>query len=153
MVDEDQYRRTYRQHIAVSCPYEKAILSRICACEKAAKSNIAEREAIGCSSSVAQQLCVELVNHTRKRANFALGVAHTSGALPHAKAIKVQCGGLLGLQRVLDGSEDSVHVHNVHGLIRRALKRFKNLDALPFEQIIRSVARYEHRRRRSPVRG
>jgi len=149
MVDEEHYRRTYKEIITVPCPFEKALLQRACACPMASKTNIAEREAINCQSHEAQENCVDFLQFLRRRANFALGITHTPGALPHAKAIKIQCGGLLGLQKALDPIAEESKVSDVRGLLRRALKRFENLGDLPFDEIIRAVSQYQGRQIRA----
>lgn len=147
MVDEEQYRRTYQEVITVPCPFEKAILQRVCACPRASKCNIAEREALNCQSPEAQEACVAFLHELRKRANFALGLKRTPGALPHAKAMKIQCGGLMGLQNTLDPFAQDVRVSDVFGLMNRALKRFQDMSNIPFDQIVREVTKYEGRRR------
>ena len=131
------------------CPYEKAILSRVCGCAQATKTNLAEREVVGCRAQECRQACLEVLDHIRQRANFAVGLVHTPGKLPHAKAAKIQCGGLLGLQAALDPDHEHPGVHDICALIRRAKKCYGEFDALPFAQIMRAVVRYEHRRRRS----
>lgn len=151
MVDEEQYRRTYQEVITAPCPFEKAVLQRVCACPRAAKSNIAEREAVNCRSPEAQETCVAFLHYLRKRANFALGLKRTPGALPHAKAIKIQCGGLLGLQHALDPFAQETRVSDVYGLMNRAVKRFQKISKFPFDQIVREVSKYKGRRR--PPRG
>lgn len=151
MVDEEQYRRTYQGVITAPCPFEKAILQRVCACSRAAKCNIAEREAVNCQSPEEQETCVAFLHHLRKRANFALGLKRTPGALPHAKAIKIQCGGLLGLQNALDPFTQESRVSDVSRLINRAIKRFQEMSNIPFDQIVREVNKYKGRR--PPRRG
>lgn len=148
MVDEEQYRRTRQQILRLPCPYEKAIVSRVCGCAEATKTNLAEREVVSCRAQECQQACLEVLEHIRQRANFALGLTHTSGELPHAKAVKIQCGGLLGLQEALDPDDAQPRICNIFSLIRRAKKHYGAFDGLPFPQIMRAVVRYEHRRRR-----
>jgi hypothetical protein len=151
MVDEEQYRRTYQEVITAPCPFEKAILQRVCACPRATKCHIAEREAVNCQSPQAQETCVAFLHHVRKRANFALGLKRMPGALPHAKAIKIQCGGLLGLQNALDPFAQESRVSDVHGLMNRAIKRFQEMSNIPYDQIVREVNKYKGRQ--SPRRG
>lgn len=153
MVDEEEYRRTYKEVVTVPCPFEKAILQRICACPRALKCNIAEREALNCQSTEAQETCVAFLHQLRKRANFALGLKRTPGALPHAKAMKIQCGGLLGLQNTLDPFAQDTRVADVQGLMNRAMKRFQDMSNIPFDQIVREVTKYEGRRRPRQTRA
>ncbi|MDH3281453.1 MAG: hypothetical protein OEQ18_10035, partial [Gammaproteobacteria bacterium] len=77
----------------------------------------------------------------------------TPAALPHAKALKIQCGGLLGLQRALDPYEESPRVNNIFGLVKRALLRYKDLPSFPFAEIVREVSTYSARRSRNTRSG
>lgn len=146
MVDEEQYRRTRQEIVRLPCPYEKAILSRVCGCAQAIKMNLAEREVVSCRAQGFQQACLEVLEHIRQRANFALGLTHIPGELPHSKAVKIQCGGLLGLQEALDPNDAQPQVCDIFTLIRRAKKHYGEFDGFPFHQIMRAVVRYEHRR-------
>lgn len=79
----------------------------------------------------------------RKSASFTLGVAYSPSALPHAKAAKLQCGGLIGLQNALDQVVQNERVNDVYSLVQRALKRYGSLQALPEQDIVRSIASYK----------
>jgi len=144
LVDEEQYRRTYFGIIDNPCPYEKAILTRTCRCSKAARTNIAEREAVNCLDQAACGRCKALLGLTRDKANFVLGLTRTPGNLPHAKNIKIQCGGLLGLQQSIDpGSE----VEDIFSLLERACAEYGELAKFPFTAMIKAVNDYQGRQR------
>lgn len=81
-----------------------------------------------------------------EKAVFALKL-HAGEALPHAKEIRLQCGGLLGLQRVV-ADEPRLEAPNVHALVVQAQERFGSLQHLPYDEIMKSIAAYEGRRRR-----
>jgi hypothetical protein len=147
-VDEVAYRSAYRAANPIACPFEKALVAKRCFCEKAVRLNIAEREVAGCSSADIAADCGTLLDLLRHNAQFALHLTHVEGGLPHAKEMKVQCGGLLGLQGVLEpdwaGTET---VENVFGLVREAVERFGDLDSLPYGEIVKTVSAFEIRRR------
>lgn len=145
MVDEEQYRRTYSGVIDQPCPFEKAILTRNCQCSRATRTNIAEREAVNCSDRHARRLCGELLAMIRDKANFALGLTRTPGSLPHVKSMKIQCGGLLGLQRKI---AKSAEVTDVFALVRMACAKYGALSKFPFDDMIRAVADFKGRQRR-----
>ncbi|MEO6974952.1 MAG: hypothetical protein ABI144_03620 [Gallionella sp.] len=69
----------------------------------------------------------------RRNFTFALGKLHIDGPLPHAKEMRMQCGGLKGLQYMLDGNEE---VSDVAALIGMAQQRYGNLAELPFSLIV-----------------
>ena len=116
-------------------------------------TNLAEREVVSCRAQECRQACLEVIGNIRRRAKFALGLAHSPGELPHSKAVKIQCGGLLGLQEALGPVDEQARVRDIFALIRRARKRYGEFDALPFSQIMRSIASYEHRRHKLTTRS
>lgn len=95
---------------------------------------------ISCQSEEGQKLCSEVLNQIRKSASFTLGSTQAPSALPHAKALQIQCGGLMGLQNALDKNEQNVRVSDISSLVKRAKKRFNKLHGFPEQEIVRSIA-------------
>ena len=148
-MDEDEYKELYHSVNQVRCVFEKAVLTRLFACEKLIKINIAEREAASCTDTHAQHECAKLLDKLRGSASFALGLTHASGPLPHAKEVKAQCGGLTGLKEVTpDEARPERGVENIYSLIQQAKREFGGLDDFPYSDIVRSIAAYEGRKRR-----
>lgn len=153
-MDEHEFRRTLRSLSERPCIFEKSVLSRHAACACARKYNIAEREAVHCTSASACGECAALLKALRERAGFALGVTAASGALPHAKALRLQVGGLRGLRSVLHKTPaNDEPIADVHALLRQLREEFDGPQELPYEQIMRRIAAFSGRRRargRSP---
>lgn len=150
-MDEQAFRETCRVVNPLACPFEKAILICQCGCREAGRINIAEREAVNCLDAAALEDCVQLLGLLRHNAAFALKLTHVDEVLPHAKHVKVQCGGLLGLQRVLQPEwAEERPVADIRGLVLAALARFGNLQELPYNEIIRGIAGFQARRRPGP---
>ena len=148
-MDESEYKEVYQSVNKLRCVFEKAILTQRYNCEKVIRINIAEREAAGCDDQTAQQQCQRLLEMLRKNAAFSLKMTHIQGVLPHAKEMKIQCGGLNGLQQSLvDTGLPSVSTENIVGLIQAATKFFHILDELPFQEIVKSITAYEGRKRK-----
>lgn len=147
MVEEDQYRSTYRRLNERRCVFEKAVLSRRCACECSTRFYLADREGIACNSATAHSRCDRLAKLLRENAKFALKITSLNGELPHAKEIKVQNGGLLGLQRILRPELGIHSVSDVVALTTLGERTFGSLDQLPFREIVKSIVSFEGRRR------
>jgi hypothetical protein len=148
-MEEQEYRDTYHKLNQRRCIFEKTISSRRCTCEKALRFHLADREGIACKSAAGNALCIELLNSMRHKARFALHLTRADAPLPHAKEIKVQTGGLLGLQSLLRPEKPAQqNVDNVLGLINLALQRFGKLAELPYDGIIQSIVKFEGRRKR-----
>jgi len=123
------------------------------ACENARRLYLGERADIGCNLDTARTNCLFLLEALKQNAQFALKLRRPSGRLPHGKLMKLQCGGLLGLQRLV--APERVHhatVDNIHGLVVAARTTYGSLQDLPYPEIVKSIASYEPRRR-PPRRG
>jgi len=132
------------------CPFEKTILSTQCACELAARFSVAEQMGVECRSDIARNNCTVLLALMRERARFALKVTGTAVSLPFGKEMKVMVGGLIGLQQVLSAGEaESGPVQNIHALVQQAQSRYGSLEALPYQEIVKSITAYQSRRRGS----
>lgn len=127
------------------CAFEKAILARCCRCGLALRSSIGERERIGCGSPVAHENCATLRELLLANSAFALGLTRVPERVPHAAALKSQCGGLLGLQQAVAPAGE---VADVHQLVFAAREKFGGLQALPFSTIVKSVSAFQVRPRR-----
>lgn len=157
-MDESAFRQTRDAMTPRPCAFENAMLAGACACSLAARRNIAEREAVACGSPPAREQCAALCALLRRNSAFALKLTQIDAPLPHAKEMKLQCGGLQGVQRSLmhtaaaepaRGGPVLPSVADVRGLVEAALEKFGGLQNLPYSAIVRSVAAYQIRRRRA----
>lgn len=147
-MDEDEYRATYHELNKRRCVFEKAINSRVCECVKSRRFNLADREGVACQSALGQSQCTELIGKLRVNARFAFRLTRIDGPLPHSSEIKIQNGGLLGLQKALSQTQQTQpKVVDINGLVCAAIGRFNRFDWLPYDEIMKSVVNYEARRR------
>ena len=100
-MDQDAFRRTYRDVNERQCAYEKSVLTNECSCSCAQRFCIAEREGVHCRSETGQARCLRWLDLLREQARFALRTEEERQLLPHGKAMRLQVGGMRGLQRVL----------------------------------------------------
>ena len=146
-MDQDAYRKIYRDMDGRICLFEKSILARQSNCSQASRFFLAEREGVHCRSDQGQRRCEELLQLLRQQTRFTLKSANPSGAMPHAKVMRIQVGGLQGLA-LASGTEKSA-LEDIFTLIDSAITQFESLDQLPFQEIIKQVAAYRGRPRRS----
>lgn len=146
MYNERAYKETYGEVVTLACPFDKAILSRCADCALVRKFNIAEREAVACGRESASQTCRLLHDLMRQNALFALKLSQLPAALPHAKEIRIQCGGLLGLARLVD--PDMARNDNIHALVAALQVQYENFAGLPWSAVIKEISAFEGRRRR-----
>lgn len=148
-MEEDEYRSTYHTFNKRRCVLEKALNTRKIACSHAERFFLADREGVGCKTDAAQRRCQDLLARMRDSARFALQLTHIDGPLPHNKEIKVQAGGLLGIQALAyperAGSDE---VDDVFGLLNAADAQFGGAADYPYQDIVKHIARYQNRTRR-----
>ena len=148
-MDEDEYRNTYSNVISLKCVYEKAINSRQTTCNQANKIRLADREAVSCQTKEACNLCTSFLKILRTKALFALKLQDHTGPLPHAKEIKVQMGGIIGLAlengvEIIKGQK----IENIHSLLNSSINKYSVLEKLPYENLMRSIVNYDGRPKR-----
>ena len=149
-MDQDAYRKLYRDMDGRTCLFEKSILARQGNCSQASRFYLAEREGVHCRSDQGQRRCDELLQLLRKHARFTLKSANQGDTLPHAKVMRIQVGGLQGLALATDATtEETTGLEDICALIERAVEQFESLDQLPFQEIIKQIAAYKGRQRRT----
>ena len=145
-MDEGGHRSVRGDINRLPCVFERALLSRCAVCDLSASHAVADhRETIACTSPLARAACGQLAGLLREKSAFALGLARTTCILPHTMVMKIQCGGIIGLQQVLDPDAPAPDIHR---LVRAARQRFGDLADLPFSRIIQGVAAWRRRGQR-----
>ncbi len=133
-MDEAAFRQRLAELHERACPFAKSILTRCASCSKSLKRNIAEREIVVCASVEAHARCIVLKELLRHNFTFALGKLNIDGPLPHAQEMRIQCGGIKGLQILVDESEE---VADIHEMLEAAQQKFGELEDFPYSQVIR----------------
>ena len=153
-MDEAAYRQLYRAVNDRQCLYEKAILANHCCCAQMQKLLLAEREAAHCQSSEGQQHCGQYLDALRKAMRFALKSSDEGASLPHARAMRLQVGGLRGLYRALhNGGEPPVPIPDIDALLQEGLEQWGRLESFPFQEILPDVSAWEGRKPRRRRKG
>jgi len=145
-MDETEFKKTFRDVNGSPCVFAKAILRRCAGCSRSQKLFIAEREAVACKSPGAHQRCREVLTQLHDKAMFALHLHHPEQVLPHGKELKVQCGGLLGLQQALHAAETTAAmVDDINALLEQAISEHDDFDNLPLGEVVKSVTAFKPR--------
>ena len=147
-MEENEYRETYQNYNEQRCLFEKSILSRKTMCEHAHRFCLADREGVACKNLSAFKQCKSLLNQLRNNARFALKQTNVNEPLPHAKEVKIQTGGLLGLRSILDGENaQEQSIENIFALIQQAITKYGELDSLPYDEITRQIVQFKGKTR------
>jgi hypothetical protein len=135
-MDETAFREMLAGVVA-PCPFERSILRGCAACAQSEKIQIAERELVKCRDTASHSQCLELYAHLRRSFSFALGAFQVDTPLPHAQEMRVQCGGLKGLQYTLNGDTE---VGNVDELLGNALRQWGEIEDIPYSNVVHAAA-------------
>lgn len=147
-MSNDRHASTCHELDERACAFEQAILTNNAACSLASKRCIGEGEGVQCGCGEAQAACVALLAILRRQARFALHTVDEQGALPHAKAMRVQIGGLRGLHAAMAPDEPVPgRIPDIRRTVAAALDELGDLSRLPFQEIVREIAAYRQRRR------
>lgn len=146
-MDEDSYRQLYERINTAPCVFEKGILSLKCKCAYQHQFRLADRHGVGCTDTVMQQNCSIFLDYLRKQTRFVFKI-DIDGPMPHNKEIKVQNGGMLGVQKLLMDDAPEECVENISGLLTESIKRFGAIENIPYNQIMPYVTAYQTRPKR-----
>ena len=150
-MDEESFKRTYKELNPNRCILEKAITNRRCDCQLKRKFVLATRECVACQSEAGLKRCTRVLDSIRNNARFSLKVITIDGPMPHNKELQVQAGGMLVLQALLsDKPEQKIAetVLNVHQTMEMAMKQYGTLADFPFGEIVKGIVKYQSRPKR-----
>lgn len=146
-MDQEAFRRWHDIN-PCSCPYEHTILTNRCHCPLAKRLCVGEREAVECQSPKALSLCQTFLDTLRDKARFALKGHNELHPLPHITQIRLQVGGLHGLQRISHPDSRLPRlITDIHGLLNTSLEHYPGIDDLPWTLIIHELANYQDERK------
>jgi len=146
-MDEESYKAAYQRINTAPCVFEKGILSLKCSCAFQHKFQLADRHGVGCTDTLMQQNCCYFLEHLRKQTRFVFKI-NINGPLPHNKEIKVQNGGMLGMQRLLEGDQAAETVENISALMLKSIEVYGDMDGIPYNRVMPDVTGYKTRPKR-----
>lgn len=152
-MEEDEYKSTYDEIAANRCAFEKALTNNLCRCRFSRHFWLADREGYACKDSENAAKCRYFLENLRENSRFSLKLPAVGSQLPHNMEIRVQVGGMRGMRSVLCDEQGDHLVEDIKQLIEQAEADFGNLDALPYSEVVKSVASFQGRSRRKKSRG
>lgn len=146
-MEENEYKATYQEIAKNRCVFEKALTNNQCKCRASEHFCLADREGYACKSKEIAGNCRELLEKLRENSRFILKLHAVGEQLPHNMDIRVQVGGLRGLRTALGSEETDTLIPDIRALIEQVAQQYHNLDALPYSEIVQSIASFQARRR------
>jgi len=145
-MEESEYKAAYRKIAKNRCVFEKALTNNQCKCRLSQHFWLADREGYSCESLEISEYCRHILEKLRKNSRFLLKMHEVAKPLPHNMDIRVQVGGLRGLRAILGSDEKDAKITDIRALIEQAMQQYENVDALPYSEIVQSIASFQTRR-------
>ncbi|MBI3570714.1 MAG: hypothetical protein HY082_06370 [Gammaproteobacteria bacterium] len=101
---------------------------------------------IACVDNTGHERCQRLFDLLKASALPTFGVEDDPLSMPHSTLVKIQFGGLLGIQRLLGDSSETVA--DINALVGHTESRFGGLETVPCEQTHTDMTGYKIRRRK-----
>ena len=133
----------------LKCPFASPITSGRAACSNAREVVRRGGSEYDCAVASAHALCSEVHGRLKAVGLKAFEVEDDLTSMPHSVLVKIQGGGLAGLQRLLGGETgaDGVVIDDVRALVERALAEHDGLEGVPFDQLADDMTGYRLERR------
>ena len=146
-MEEYEYKSSYSEIATIRCEFEKALTNNKAKCSYARHFCLADREGYACKSRVSSAKCHELLGLLRESSRFILKLQQTGKKLPHNMEIRVQAGGLSGIQALLTPQQQD-KIEDIFALVEQAEIEFGSLEKLPYSRIVKSIRSYQGRKSR-----
>jgi hypothetical protein len=129
------------------CPFSAPLVTRQFGCTHAQEVIHRGGTEINCTVSTAYTRCEQLFQRMKVVALPAFGVEDDLLSMPHSVFVKIQYGGLLGLQRLLHPeAQVTERVEDVQALVAEASLQFN--DEIPCAPLVDDITSYKTRARR-----
>ncbi len=152
-MEENEYRQTYRSVNERRCVFEKLINARRASCSRAQRILLAEREGVACHSAAGQQRCQAYLQVLQEKSRFSLQMTDPAQPLPHIKVMKLQGGGVLGLQTCLFPERaGQINSEDIYTILDTGLSYYGDMQKFPFSQIVQAIAHYQPRPKKGTVK-
>jgi len=129
------------------CPFSAPLVTHSFGCSQAQEVVRRGGAEIDCQDPAAWSRCTALFERLKAVALPAFGVEDDLLSMPHSVLVKIQHGGLLGLQRQCSGTDESPEqIEDIHGLVEILEARFG--DAIPVANVVNDITAFKLRARR-----
>ena len=128
------------------CPFQVPQIKKDLACSLGVEVTRRDGAAVACQSGSASRHCCELYARLKQVGLEASGMKDDLAKVPQSLYIKVQYGGLLGLQRLLgDTHQDIV---DISSLLTQLHEQYGGIENIPCEQVKADIESHKVRRKK-----
>ena len=126
------------------CPFSKPIIGEWCYCPYAKLTELCSGKMACTRAGDLYSSCLELNNAFKTNSRFILGVMDNEHELTHAQLMKIRCGGLLGMQRVLNIDCDKIV--NIRNVIECVTTKYGSVNDFPYDEIVQDIKQFKYRK-------
>lgn len=131
----------------LKCPFNAPLIAEDFKCEHC---EIVARRAgpdVACQSIEGHDRCIKLHEGLLQAVLDAKSMNYDLNEIPHSLLVKVQYGGLLGINNDIatDPDLDSAKIINIDGLVQDVFQHYS--EEIPFEKFVESSLGYQLKRR------
>jgi hypothetical protein len=135
--------------VKLHCPFKKTLLSKEFACQCSSITHLPTGCNIVCENDKACDDCNVLMTHLINAARFTLQFQPDTDSLTHGKLLKIQHGGLKGLEKLLQHHGERATTQNISILVSSVEHYWKGFENIPYEKILKEISSHRNRQRRS----
>ena len=129
------------------CPFSAPLVSHQFSCTHAQEVIRRGGTEVDCTDASAHTRCEQLFHRLKAAALPAFGVEDDLLSMPHSVLVKIQYGGLLGLQRLLsDADAPTGRVEDIDRLVGAFLARHG--ESASVDAVVEDITAYKPRARR-----
>ncbi len=121
----------------VPCPFHLALITGAHGCTHATPVTRRAGPDIACASPAAQARCATAFDYIKRTAQPVLGFPDNLQDAPHSVTVKLQNGGVVGLNKLLEPAAQSVS--NINALMDDLTGKFGKLDRVPYADVVATV--------------
>jgi hypothetical protein len=130
------------------CPFSAPLVKQDFGCQYAREIIRRGGAEIACDQAEQHSVCCNLHLVVKQSALAGLGYEDDLLTVPHNVLVKIQYGGLLGLQELVNEEDDTTDtVHDIASLVTRIQMLYQNFESIPTDSIIHSIREYKTQRR------
>lgn len=131
------------------CPFSAPLVKKDFGCTNAQEIIRRGGAEIACLQANAHATCIELHSAVKSAALTAMDYEDDLLTLPHSVLVKIQYGGLLGIQGLMaDKAQHDDGVENIASLVSAVVAQFASIDQIPLESVSGTISRYKVQRQR-----
>jgi hypothetical protein len=132
------------------CPFHRVLLPGDFRCSHARAVTRRDGPDVACDAPGTRQCCAEVLAHLKAVGLPALAHADDLTELPHGVAMKVQMGGLIGLQKLagVTAASGSPVVDDVGAVVAAAAALHGGTAGIPYAELVADMSSFQLKRRR-----